>query len=424
MSIEDTSVNGTPYSNPRNMFHVNLRIEGSDMEKLDSGEFSIIIADSIYSFLPEIDISLGDDLGTYVESRLLTNGIRIRLDYGGALDSGDTWMPLTQKTGEVMSQSREGVISGDLSMAFEHRLKNLHGNKEPKAFLLNGYGNSQSIVKKMFGSSDLIRNKNFYIQNPVDCLDWVYSPSVEPDDFVDNYLLPNSYVKDNDPCFCFINAQNDLCFYDLEGLVNLDMNRKVIETEIVENDYIIYMKNLEDNKAFLIPMLTFFPYTLDYDVVGSTIDMYASSFMNGDDSMTHTDMSEKGSYGDFTIVHRDDGGEYSFYASDRYLDERAGQRFRASLDFGRRKQMFTDRAMASFPINLDICAGMTIRVKNVSYGGAVYSNSETYTGNWLVEESRHVWDGVNRTGKTTVSLARIGATYPKDYLYSNERYGA
>jgi hypothetical protein len=74
--------------------------------------------------------------------------------------------------------------------------------------------------------------------------------------------------------------------------------------------------------------------------------------------------------------------------------------------------LLQDRVLVTIPLYVELCAGKMVSLDTV-YGGNIASDS--YSGNYLIEQSDHIWNGENQSGFTQLVLTRVATTFTPDF---------
>lgn len=408
---------------------------------------SFSIADSIYSLFPQVRCDISEPTGLLTETRMFNiPGYEFDLQYQDATKVPHT-LPCYVVHGETTNYTRYGEMNGTLSTSLEHVL-GAEKFDEPLVFSPTAEttkSGTSSIVLKASSTEGAVQallsryagkvsvkagDTWFFPKKDSDFLptwDILYSKYTNIKDFVDNQILPLSYVKDADPFYCFVNVKNELSFKDFESLSNQNTqaNMKVFSARVafLNTSTDVKVDSSIDNSIILF---SFTPFSGEYDKLIKSVVVRSSVFEEGTDGSAYdTTISDIGS-----AYSYDNGLALCYYGSNgligwnnsiiEFADEKKKNRFLSIHEFARRRLMFTEHAVATTALNYDLCAGVVINVISANYRSAEGMQTENFTGKWVVESSFHTFTAQNHVGITKLFLGRVSTKAPEvvsAYMY-------
>lgn len=389
-----------------------IGIESGQYAEVDMTKTStqIAISDSIYRFLPSIDLIFQDSSGMIQESRACLPGGRIGVSYN---DSSGTVYKMDTKvvSSESMDQSQSGYMGGGIHIQTASSLMAM--SREFHVYPKSTYKNIQEIVENVGRTSPdknlRVEKDNLKFGSMLDTYETsVYNPYMNAPEFIEDILLPLSIDDKLGSQYCFIDATNALVFTPSDGFFS--------KSSEVPTCYLMATTGAPDdefiNKYGDTPMWSMFPFTSEFKKFDDSIDIAIGYLESGDnDDVVKKDLSLglTGSKDRYLPILRKDPS-YSVVSDTKYVSERELNRKIAHTLYDRRKHVFCEHLQVTTPFNLSIHAGSMVYMKYLSYDGKTLDESSTLIGNWIVEESVHMWNGVKQSGVTRATLGRMYTT--------------
>lgn len=379
------------------------------------------ISDSIYRLYPEIEFVFSDYEGVLTESRSLNMGSRIAIWFSD-VDQSNVSDPRLRSyyhtdsrviSSEASTQLNQGEYSGDVHVCARNQL--VSRARGCLVYDLETYPNTQSVLESML-RHETIGGTDLRFSNMAQTYDVaLYTHSQSFEEIVENSILPLSLNKTkNEPSYCFIDLTDTLVFSPLSGLTARDSIPVCYLMKNIPNLHSRERSEFVDSYGDT-PLYSLFPFTSEYDRYSGLVDLSYSYLAEGDyDSLHQVDLSlglESTRLRPLPLYTRlyyspvlgTNGYEFS--------DEVQKNRGISLMEYSRRKNVFGEHLQVSTPLNFELHAGTYVEIRYVEYNGRVLNSSTNLVGRWIVESSRHIWEGKKQIGISTLTLGRICTTY-------------
>jgi hypothetical protein len=88
-----------------------------------------------------------------------------------------------------------------------------------------------------------------------------------------------------------------------------------------------------------------------------------------------------------------------------------------------RSGFFVDKALGVLPLHPSLVAGKVVEVAvSVMNNESGHELSETFSSKWLIEQSFHTWDGIQKKGMTQIFLCRSSMKPKRDSIIMDESF--
>lgn len=368
-------------------------IVNSETIKLSPTDYSFILYDSIHSLYNWATFNIKDLTGLIQESLFTVKGLKITLGYG-IRDNKINKSEFTIDHDKITEPSQKGILSGDVEI---NLINSWYDKQELKSSAYNDSISNiiRQIVTQKFSS--------FNIESTGNDDTW-YQPLITDAKFIQDVLLPNSYSDNSNksPFYAFINSDGTFNFRNLNSMLkdNPAANLKYI-AEAQEGDFsinnIMRLRRWRIGNEKLRNLIHRGIYKIDISN-GSLIEEEDFIFSH-----------PEGTTGNVPIIG--DRNLFTGLLNLGYSKTDIGQK--QSL-LGRqinsiKDSMFIDKMLIIVPLNPKLIAGKIVNIfiftlDNIN--GNIQKSSTTFSGNYLIEESRHTWNGERREGFTTLIVGR------------------
>jgi len=363
--------------------------------------FSFIMRDNIYSPFPFVDLFFPDYSGLVLDFGSFTQGIPLNIKFG--IDGKSEMLNVYFK-----SSCRDTIspIAGTPGLNGNLQINGIHdsyfSNRESPNIAFKEMLVSDA-VKKLFPSETKFKVEATKGKIESYAFD-------DPYFFTQNVLLPQATNGKVVPYTFFRNLDNELHFESINCLENA---APVEELMFGDTD--------GDNAYYTIN--SFFPYNENLNK--TLINFHADGkILKNDLSFEKTDKSIATDAKDKipVVVNTRITNNHYFYRqfNPKVEYEQLNNAFWANA---MRSGFFVDKCMCTLSFNPNLVAGKTIKIA-VSILAAEKKTelSETFSGKWLIEQSRHSWDGMNKRGQTQLNLCRSSMKPSRDSIIMSKAF--
>lgn len=382
-----------------NKYFVELALNGVSAE-IDPSEISFSLKDSIYTIFPTAVIEMNDIEGWILEGRALTNGSEIELTLGyKEYSMKNSYIVNTMETIEGMKSTQ---LSGNLSSELIHK-----SYAQNASFVKSYPPNPANIIQELFKESQF---NEYLVESTKNIPEKrIYNPYMTKKDFIEKILLPNSVSSKNkiSPYFCFIDSLNNFHYQSFEQLMKQS------------NLYELYFGYKKEYDYYNEAILSFFPFT--EKLKNNESDMKVQISYLSDDQNPQFKTKEfpiaSLNHGAYPIKEVSIAPQYSFHGVTKESSELKTQIRGVYLQ---KLSLFPDKIAVTTPIFPDYCAGKKV-ILQVLYG-AGGDVSESFSGEYIIEQSDHTWDGSTQQGFTQLVLGSPSPKYPVKSALSRGLY--
>lgn len=378
-----------------NYYDIDIQYNGQSLE-LDCQSVSFAIHDSIFSQLSSASFTITDSTGLYRNNGLATEGNHIQIQYGlNPLPDEKLVTDFVVESSENINVSTPGILSGVIRLNLIH---NIYDKQVVDTVAYN-----QKISKVV---EDYCQAKNFKktnIEQTEDKSIW-YQLGVDFSTFIDTVLVVNAYSNNSDetPFFCFINSKNEFNFKSYKNLIN--------QTEVETLTWV----PVKPDAMQLNSILDIKPYN-----TGSKKQKYTRqktiitrSYIDGSFvrkvSETGNHPSNKASSSKIPIVSQEKATtDYVYYNyTFRKLEDNNSLRARINYDF--KDSLFIEKYLITTAFNPRLVSGriVNLQLSVASPNGEGIESSAYQSGNYLIEDTIHSWDGTTKKAITTLIVSR------------------
>jgi len=348
---------------------------------------SFTISDNIYKLFPLLNLSISDDTGLFLEGGIFTQGISLKLNYGISSTSELLDVDFKASRKDVISSST-GIpgLNGNLSIKGLHN--SFFNNRESPHLAIKDLTVAEAL-KKVFSFE-----KNIKIEDTKGKIE-AYAVN-DPYQFVQDILLPQATNGKVRPYAFFRNLLNELHFESISLLEANDESEKLAfgslsEDEDDTNNTIFSFLPFEEGLQETLPSFSVIGRFLKNDLSLGSVEKSVA-----------TDANNKIPVITDTRIHNGHYFNRQFNPNVSY-DQINNGLFANAM----KSSYFISKALCALPFHPNLVAGKTVSL-SVSLTGSDQKTelSETYSGKWLIEQSSHTWNGIQKKGQTTLILCR------------------
>jgi hypothetical protein len=362
--------------------------------------YAMSLRDSIYSSFPSLEIAFSDPSGNFLEYGTFWQGTPVKVNFGIA-STGDLMKAEFRVTGRDVIRSGEAVagLSGSLKITALH--KSFFENRGAHEKALKEMTVSDA-VKKLFPSAKIEDTKGKIEAYAFD----------DPYRVVREVLLPQATNGKIRP-YCF--------FTDLKGDTRFESIEK-LESGSFEATLELRKIDAQDENIFDI-MNSFLPFQENLGGMMEKLHAEGKIFKNDlsfeiEDKSVATDAKYKIPVMADTRIHHD-----------RYFH----RQFNPKVDYdlinpglyadAMRAGFFIDKAVVNIPFHPKLMAGKVVKTEISTYDASYNAVlSETFSGNWLIEQSTHLWDGMKKQAGTSLVLCRSSLKPRSDSMLNDNAF--
>jgi hypothetical protein len=347
--------------------------------------YSFSISDSIYSAFPALELYYSDTSGLALELDNFTQGVPLNVKFSIDKASG-----MLDVSFNISCRDNTGATAGTPGLNGTLSVKGIHnsfygGRTSPnKAFKEMTVSD---IVKKLFSGDPKLKVEDTKGKIEAYAFD-------EPYLFTRDILLPQATNGKIRP-FCFFrNLANELHFESINELEGNAPSEKLTFGGDIQNDaYNALNTFLPFNEGLEKTLIHFH---VDGKILKKDLSLEKVN------KTVAADAEDKIPVVVDTRIHHDRYFHRQFNPKVEYEHLRAA--FCASA---MRSGFFVDKVLGTLPLHPDLVAGKTVEVAvSILNEKGKAELSETFSDNWLIEQSRHSWDGMRKQGETQLILCR------------------
>lgn len=377
-------------------YTIGIGINGISEEIIPS-EVSFSLRDSIYSLYSEASLKVNDQEGWILEGRGFTSGSNVSITIG--YDETITTTSFIVNSMETPSVIKSAQLSGELNVNLIHESYK-HRKKKTEAYTPNPSKIVENLFDYDFTDYDIEPTKNV----PVDK---IYQPYYDEKEFIEKILLPNSLSTSEElnPFFSFI---------DISGIFHY---RSFLSMMKETPSYVLkygYEPSYEEYNQFVFSMQ---PFTEEMISSRDHIEYTFSYF----DSNTKEFKKEN-----INIINKDLGG-YPLYSVpvdkslyfDGIKEEKDLDRIRAHVCDLQRNSLLPEKAIIILPLFTEYTSGKVISLE-VKYG--IGQLSYSFSKNYLIERSDHVWNGEENSGFSQLVISKAVPEFPSNSIIEEGIY--
>jgi hypothetical protein len=363
--------------------------------------FSFSISDNIYSAFPTLDLNYPDNSGLFLEYGNFTQGVPLNIKFGIA--SGSDMLDVDFRSScrdDIRPMAGTPGLNGNLTVKGIH--DSFFKNRESPHIVLKEIIVSDA-VKKLFPSETKLKVEA--TKGKIES--YVFD---DPYQFMRDVLLPQATNGKIRPYCFFRNLSDELHFESIDLLENQAPEEKLIFGEV-------------DGDNSYNTLNSFLPYNEGLDK--TLINFHAEgkllkkdlTFEVKDQSVA-TDAKDKIPVVVNTRIHHDQYFHRQFNPKVEY--DQLNNAFWADA---MRSGFFVDKALGVLPLHPSLVAGKAVEVAvSVMNNEGGHELSETFSGKWLIEQSFHTWDGIQKKGMTQLFLCRSSMKPKRDSIIMDESF--
>ena len=381
---------------------ISLKLNGNESE-LSPMNFTVMIFDSIYQLYPKVKMSVSDFEGVLNEYLAFINGTQIEISLG-ALDSEMKSCPYVVAKNAVPQQKTSSSGTGgdfEIELIHEYFARQFRKSKAYES-------NISDIIKSLVSQYEF---SSVNIENTINSGLW-YQPFINDSEFMYNYLAPFAYSNSSEdtPFFTFIDSNNNFNFKSFRSMF---MENPIKEMsfasgpDIIVNDTLFSSVNFSQVELSKIrPWFNtkYYSYddkgemNVDDDTILDYLNTTQGKYPMIGDSSNPTNIV---SLYDYDVEQNDTENNNRGYLVNSHRDV-----------------ITPDKIIINTILDKNLVCGKMLRINlpNVD-SNATDENSLRNSGDYLIESSYHIWDGVNARTMLVCSKQNIKVT--NDYRNNN-----
>jgi hypothetical protein len=383
-----------------NGFKVGLFINKSS-QSLSPTLFSFSISDNIYSAFPVLELYCPDNTGLFMELDDYIQGIPLNIKFG--ITNLQDMLDVDFRSS---CEDDTSPITGIPGLNGVLKVKGIHvsffDNRESPHIALKEITVSDAVKKLFPGESDFkVESTKGKIES------YAFD---EPYQFTRHVLLPQAANGKIRP-FCFFrNLNNELHFESIN----------LLEEEAPVEKLTFGGKPQDDAYSALTSFLPFnegLEKTLvNFNASGKVLKKDLS-FEKIDKSVA-TDAKDKIPVVVNTRIHHDKYFHRQFNPKVEY-DHLNNGFFADAMRAG----FFVNKVLGTLPLHPGLVAGKVVEIAvSILNNESKPELSETFSCNWLIEQSKHSWDSIAKQGQTQIILCRSSMKPRRDSIIMDEAF--
>jgi hypothetical protein len=363
--------------------------------------FSFSVSDNIYSAFPILDLNYSDNSGIFLENGNFTQGVLLNVQFGIA--SGSDMLDVDFRSScrdDISPKAGIPGLNGNLTVKGIH--ESFFKNRESPHIALKEIIVSDA-VKKLFPSETKLKIET--TKGKIES--YVFD---EPYQFTRDVLFPQATNgKIRSYCY-FRNLSDELHFESIELLENQAPEEKLVFGEVdgdnaynTLNSFLPYNEGLDKN-------------LINFHAEGKILKKDLTFEVK--DQSVATDAKDMIPVVVNTRIHHDQYFHRQFNPKVEY--DQLNSAFWADA---MRSGFFVDKAFGGLPLHPNLVAGKVVEVAvSVMDNESGHELSETFSSKWLIEQSFHIWDGIQKRGMTQLFLCRSSMKPRRDSIIMDQAF--
>jgi len=384
-------------------YEIGILAHGIDI-LIDPKRISFSMHDSIYNIYNTGTLTFNDIGGMFLERLTFMKGSPLEISYGiTSSHVNKSKFVITDSYLEDVPDT-PGIISGEITIEFKNAW---YHNQEIKS---RAYQDSISnIVKDIVTPLDSTNGTNIEQTEGTDI--W-YQPLINDAEFIDKILVPHAYSPS-------ANETPFYAYYSNDGIFNLISGYKMFNKGITTTlnfptritfdsatpDKILNTKYLRNDISLERPLRNkaIFHITEKDGILEKTTDISSDHLPIEDKYFPAiADMSLETGYINQRRKETDVNKKNSELGYNNYMH---------------RDDMFLQRFLVLLPLNPKLKSGQKVSINFLSgETNERDEDSKTFSGDYVIEDSEHIWNGQDSRGYTKLIVGRkyirTGSTYP------------
>jgi hypothetical protein len=377
----------------QNYYQIDISLNGFEFG-IDPKQFSLSINDSIYSLYNTASLTVQEPTGDSLERLLYVKGSPVTIDYGIKDRTVNKASYVVTRSTVPDSTGTPGIVSGDIEVALkgawyaEQQLRSRAYEDSIGAIINSITGNTSA-----FNGTDVLST---------DGVDTWYQPLVNDAAFVQHILLPNAFSYDSasTPFYAYTTHDGVFRFRHASAMYQSslvdELNYPVyIRQQDSTPQTILSLKYIREREDVERPLRNRWVFRTDTDN-GSVVqadDLITDHLQPGINKLPFiADLGLKTGYIDL-------GRE------ELTVDERNAELGR--IAHAQRAGMFIDRLVVLLPLNPKLHSGQRVKITTYTSKEKDRSTeSPTFTDDYIIENSEHIWNGEQGRGFTKLIVGR------------------
>ena len=390
----------------KDTYEVNIDINNDSLID-DSLELSFSISDSIHRLFPTMKLSFNDFSGLFQEFLLNTEGVPLSITYG--IKDGELLKcNFVVQQDQLEDNQSPGVLNGPLEVDYIHEY---HDKQEIRS---KAYDDRISAIVREFASKYSFSAIN--INDTGNKGIW-YQPLLSDAEYMEKILLPNAFSKnaDNSPFFLFIDTNNEFNFKNYKSMASAKPINITFYPEI--------QNSAKQTNAISIGRFRLGSQVTYKNRYRSVLDLTNDAGELEEDSDYIYSYPELQS-GKVPIVSENSYITDYIFLGFTKTEPGDVETFQAPKINSMKNSLFLDKVIVTTYLNAGLRAGKTISLdiptRKSDSGEDI---SLLYRGDYLIEESKHVWDGKKKAGYSKFIASRRAIDVPDYYQIKSKLIG-
>lgn len=385
-------------------FSVGLFISGAE-HSLSPSSFSFVLSDNIHSIFPTLQVTFLDPTGNFLELGAFTQGIDINAKLG--FSETDEMFDANFKS---VSRDLVGGMGASAGLSGVVKANYIHSsyfeNRESKNKALKDITASDA-VKQLFDNE-----KNFSVEDTKGKIE-VYAFD-EPYKFTKDVLLNLSTNGKISPYMFFRDLNDELHFQSVDFLEKQSAVETLKFGEVAD----------ADNSDAYNTIISFLPF--NENLIKALPDFNVKGrFLKSDLSVNTIEATVADNAKDIIPVSTKTKINHNEYFSRQFNPSVEYDSLNTALCSNSIKNgIFVDKVLCTLPLHAGITAGKVVDVEVSLFDeDKKIVPSETFSSSWLVEQSKHIWNGADKNAVTELVLTRTSMKPASDSALQDNAFG-
>ena len=381
-------------------YNIDIQVQDADFDIFPT-EVVIELEDNIHSFYNTARLGVNDPTGILREYGLFTRGAPVSIAISREdIEQNDFNSYVVQQV-KLEDIATPGIISGDLHVSLIHSFR-AQQQIASAAF----EGELSAFVEQLIAEADF---RETSIESTAFQRIW-YRPLWTPEHTI-RKLLPEAFSLDASltSFFAFVDSANVFHFESFETLWGT--------TETME---LVYQPETPETTSSKT-ISEIYPVEPNFGNLQEGILFRSFSFAKEGTAVEEEDfaLADSGSAAGSSpfVSTTSDPTLYDFEWTKDAEEKRKARAAQALLP-----ALFAERYIVRLPLNAQLTSGKTITLSTLHLSENGREFSPVTSGKFLVESSKHRWNGPEKTGETTLLLTRPRVSYPSNYLVGEKVY--
>lgn len=371
------------------LYTLELEVNGSS-SYLGPQDSDISLSDSIHAVYPRAVFSLKDTSGKLLDSRLATLGVNFTFTIG--YQNQTIKLPFVVNTFQTTEQDYFQYLNGRLEIELIHSFYTKF-ETEFKAYegvpseIITSLVKDEGFKKLRIESTAKLQSQPYY------------NPGFSFKEFVEEVLIKNSksIESSSEPFYCFIDASNNFHYETCSQM----RERKSYKT--------LMYRSGRDKMEEIQKILEFRPFSLKLDSVYPNLKTRLFYIEDSDDLTLQEEEILVTDNGETPLPIFTKSKDFVTKFNNKISSIESLDRQRAKINDEKRQYLLIDRIAVTTLLDVTSCAG---KIVTLDVDFEQENISASYSGDYLIEGSTHIWDSKSQKGYTQMILSRQATEFP------------